>query len=123
MEPLIIVFSAIIFWIVIQLNVQLNRKETLREIENKFLLASMEFIAFKYQALQILKIAYEKAGESDPQFIKDYEKIKLKIEEKFNMMGDKWISELQDKLGYETKYKNWVEATKYIEDIISRKRK
>ncbi len=86
----------------------------------QFLLVSMHFIQYKFHALQILEIVHEKASETDPKFAEDYKVIKEKIEEKFNQFGDQWIKNLKITLGYETEYKNWNEATKYIDGLVKR---
>jgi hypothetical protein len=101
-------------------NIEKHKHNKLREIEIQFLLGSMHFLQYKYHVLQILEIVHEKAAESDPKFIEDYKIIKEKIEEKYNQFGDEWIKSLKDTLGYETEYKNWYEATKYIDGLVKR---
>ena len=56
--------------------------------------------------------------KGDEQFSKDYEKIVESVDAKFNQMGDEWIKQLQETVEYELEYKNWKEATKYIDSLM-----
>lgn len=85
----------------------------------KFLIGAGNFQQFKYQMLHMLQIVYEKAAEVDRQYIEDYQKIVETTEKKFNQIGDEWVSSLQNTLGYEMEYKNWEEATRYINSVVS----
>lgn len=71
----------------------------------------------------LLEIIYQKSAENDPQFMEDFDKIKLKTDEKIKEFGDEWINNLKKTIGFETDYKNWEEATKYIDEFISRLQK
>lgn len=95
-----------------------KKKKNSNEIEKEFLLATISFEQYRHQMLEIMSMVYEKAGESDPQFTKDFEKIKESINKKCDERGDLWILNLKNSLGRETKYNNWKEATKYTEGII-----
>lgn len=97
---------------------ELDNKKNLKDLEIKFLIGSANLVQFKDHALKILEIVYDKAGESDPQFIEDYKKIVAAVEEKYEEIGDNWIKELQKTLGYEIEYKNWKQATKYIDRLL-----
>jgi hypothetical protein len=101
-------------------NIEKEKIEKLKQIEIQFLIGSMYFIEYKFHVLQILEIVYDKASETDPKFKEDYKLIKQKIEEKFEQFGNEWISNLKKTLGYETKYENWADATKYIDGIVKR---
>jgi len=95
-----------------------DRKENLKKLETKFLLGSAHLLQFKYHMLEMLKIIYDKAAETDEQFSKDYQKIVESVDAKFNQMGDEWIKQLQETVEYELEYKNWEEATKYIDSLM-----
>jgi ketol-acid reductoisomerase len=72
----------------------------------------------KFHMQHLLKIVYEKAAETDEQYMKDYEKIVQQIDEKVNMFADEWIKNMNDTLGHKTEYQNWKEATRYIEKLL-----
>jgi hypothetical protein len=99
------------------LSFQKQKREALKTIEMQFLFGTMYFISYKENMLKMLEIIYEKAGESDPQFIKDYESIKKKVEEREELLGNQWIKNLRDVLKYETEYENWDQVTKYIKQL------
>lgn len=94
---------------------EIDRQNNLKELEKKFLWGTIWTWQYKFQMEQILKIVYEKAGETDEQFIKDYEKIIETMNKKFTLNADEWIKHLNETLGYKTEYQNWEEATRYIE--------
>lgn len=120
MEALFVLLCVVIFWMMYNIGKNENdRKKMLKNIEYDFLLGIASIEQYKYQALEILKIVYEKAAETDPQFIKDYEKIVKSVENRFEEFGDKWIKNLNNMLGYKTEYQNWREATRYIERLIA----
>jgi len=96
---------------------QRQKAQALKTIEIQFLFGTMFYIDFKDNMLKVLEVIYEKAGESDPQFIKDYELIKKKVEERDKALGDQWIKNLQDVLNYKTEYENWEDVTKYIKKL------
>jgi predicted nucleotidyltransferase len=119
MTGLVIIFCVTTFWLLYNIGKNENdRKQTLKDMEHRFLLAMIHTETYKFQSLEVLKIAYEKAGESDPQFIKDYEKICEVTEKKFEQFGDQWIEHMNNTLGYKTDYQNWKEATRYIEKLV-----
>jgi len=99
------------------LSFQKQKREALKTIEMQFLFGTMYFISYKENMLKMLEIIYEKASESDLQFIKDYEAIKKKVEEREELLGNQWIKNLRDVLKYETEYENWDQATKYIKQL------
>lgn len=94
---------------------EIDRQNNLKELEKKFLWGTIWTWQYKFQMEQILKIVYEKASETDEQFIKDYEKIVATMNKKFTSNADEWIKHLNETLGYKTEYQNWEEATRYIE--------
>lgn len=90
----------------------------LKELEVQFLIGSLYFQQLKYQMIEMLKIVYEKAGETDPKFIEDYKLINISLEAKFNDLGNWWISNLEKSLGYKLKYSSWQELIKRAEPIL-----
>ena len=119
MTGMVIIFCIVTFWMLYNIGKNENdRKQILKDMEHKFLLAMAQSEVYKFQTLEILKIAYEKAGESDPQFIQDYEKIVEITEKKFEEFGDQWIKHMNNTLGHKTDYQNWKEATRYIEKLV-----
>ena len=119
MEFNFIVFSSLnAMLFVLLIRYYKNYYLTLKRMEYQFLFISLSFLKYKYQMLELMKIVYDKASETDAKFSEDYEKINKKIEQLCEQYGDTWIKDLQNSLGYETKYKNWKEATKYIDSLI-----
>jgi hypothetical protein len=104
-------------------NIEKERKSMLRQVEIQFLIGSIYFLKYKHQMNSLLEIIYQKSAENDPQFMEDFDKIKLKTDEKIKEFGDEWINNLKKTIGFETDYKNWEEATKYIDEFISRLQK
>jgi hypothetical protein len=96
-----------------------DRKQMLKDMEHRFLIGMAYSESYKYQTLKVLEIIYEKASETDPQFRKDYEKILYSTEKKFEQFGDEWVKNINEVLGYKTEYKNWKQATKYIERLLA----
>lgn len=116
-----IVFVFIGMWALYNIGkIEIKKQEALKELENKFLLGMAWSESYKFQVLEILKIVYNKAAESDEQYAKDYEKIVEMTEKKFEEFGNEWIKNMNEVLGHKTEYKNWKEATKYINEIVSR---
>lgn len=116
----------IILWFVVFLIesavLEKKKQKILTELEANFLMSTVHFEQYKYQMLQIMELVYEKAAETDPQFKKDYEKIKASICQKCDDAGDNWIKYIQSVLNKKTDYNNWIEATKYTEGILKKSR-
>lgn len=89
--------------------IKVYRKNKMEEIEIAFIKAALHYHDLKYQMLQMLEIIYEKASETDPEYLKDYERIKETLDKKFHQTCDEFIADLQKTLGYNTSYKNWDE--------------
>jgi len=115
----VVAFCVISLWIVYNIGkTELDRQKNLKELEEKFLIGMSWTEAHKFHMQEILKIVYEKAAETDEQFMKDYEKIVKQIDEKVEMFADEWIQNMNETLGHKTEYQNWKEATRYIEKLI-----
>jgi hypothetical protein len=103
--------------------VERRKSESLREIEGMFLINMMLFQQKKFHALQVLEIIYDKAGELDPQFKKDYEKIKLTTENKFDEICNEMIASLQKSVGYQLEYSSIQEAMKFVDKNLRNHKK
>ena len=119
MTGLVIIFTILCIWMVYNIGKnELERQENLKELENKFLITMAYADTYKFQMLSVLKIVYEKAGETDEQFVKDYEKISKELDRKVTLFADQWIKNMNETLGHKTEYQNWGEATRYIEKLL-----
>ena len=124
MTGLFILFGIITLWMLYNIGAnEIERQKNLKDLEHKFLWGTIWTWQYKFQIEQILKIVYEKAGETDPQFVKDYEKIIETMNKKFTTNADEWIKHLNNTLGYKTNYQNWEEATRYIEKMAKMQEK
>ena len=116
MTAIFVMFCVATIWMLYGIGKnEIDRQNNLKELEKKFLWGTIWTWQYKFQMEQILKIVYEKAGETDEEFIKDYEKIVETMNKKFTSNADEWIKHLNETLGYKTGYQNWEEATRYIE--------
>lgn len=88
--------------------------------EKQLLLISMSLLQYKYHAIEIIEIVYDKASEDDPKYLKEKQEVINKINEKFNSFGDQWIINLKKILPYETEYNSWKEAIEYAEKLFSK---
>lgn len=88
------------------------------KLESQFLMSGIAYEQLRHQMLAVLEIVYDKASESDPQFLKDYENIKKQLNTKFDEDMNLYVISLQKVIPYKTRYSNWKEATKYIEGLI-----
>jgi len=89
--------------------IKVYKKNKMAELEIAFIKAALHYHDLKFNMLQMLQIIYDKASETDPEYIKNFEKIKESLNKKFNNTCDEFIAELQKTLGYNTSYKNWEE--------------
>ena len=119
MNPTILFITAGFFIIYNIISTEREKKKNLKELEIKYLTSSVYLLQFKFQMLEMLKIIYDKAAETDPQFINDYEKIVKSVDNKFEQYANEWIEHLRGTLQHETKYENWQEATRYIEKVLN----
>ena len=116
MSGLVVMFAVTTLWLLYSVGKnEIDRQKNLKDLEHKFLWGTIWTWKYKFQMEEMLKIIYEKAGETDPQYIKDYEKIVESLNKKFTSNADELIKHLNQTLGYKTEYQNWEEATRYIE--------
>ena len=99
-------------------NLEKQREINSKKLEAQFIIGSLYLLQYKYHMLQMLQIIYDKAAESDPKYIEDYEKIIKAVDEKTDKYGEEWFTDLQKTLEHETKYKNWQEVTKYFKETL-----
>lgn len=118
MSGLVVMFAVTTLWMLYSVGKnEIDRQKNLKDLEHKFLWGTIWTWKYKFQMEEMLKIIYEKAGETDPQYIKDYEKIVESVNKKFTSNADELIKHLNETLGYKTEYQNWEEATRYIEKM------
>lgn len=115
---LLTVIFFILSYIVFYFIISFLKFKKLKELELQFIISSLYFYQFKYQIFQILELIYDKADEIDPEYKKDYEKIKISVENRLNAIGDSWILNLQKTLGYNLSYKSWNELIKKAEPLL-----
>jgi hypothetical protein len=90
--------------------------------EKQLLMLSMSLIEFKYQAINMVNIAYERLAEENPSNIEEQKLIIEKIHQKFNLFGDAWINNLKNYLPYNTEYNNWQQAIEHVQKLITKNR-
>jgi len=90
--------------------------------EKKILLISLSLLQYKFHAMQIIEIVYDKASEQDSSAEKEKQEVIKKINDKFNAFGDNWIKDLKSNLPHKTNYNNWSEAIEYADKLINNKR-
>jgi hypothetical protein len=96
-------------------------KESFLRIEKISLLGVMYLLQYKFQALEILRIAYERAAEEDPKYLQEYKQVINKVEEKFNFFGDSWVKNMQSIIPYDLEYKSWKEAIEHSNKLFTNK--
>ena len=90
--------------------------------EKQLLFISMLLLEYKYQAINLMKIVYDKAAEEDEKYVEEGKKVIEKIHEKFTYFGDNWITNLKKNLPYETPYNSWNDAVEYFNKLITKDR-
>ena len=90
------------------------------KMEKFLILSSMNLLQYKYHAIQLMKIVYDKAAEQDPASIEEGKQVINKIEERFDHIGNLFVVVMQNSLPYKLKYKSWKEAIEYAETLINK---
>lgn len=90
--------------------------------EKNLLFISLSLLKYKYHAIELINIVYDKAAEGDETKAIEKTKVIEKIHEKFSQFGDEWIFNLKKTLPFETEYSNWKEAIDYADKLFSNKR-
>jgi len=96
-------------------------RESFSRVEKISLLGVMYLLQYKFHALEILRIAYERAGEENPKYLEEYKQVINKVEEKFNFFGDSWVKNMQSIMPYELQYKSWKEAIEHSNKLFTNK--
>lgn len=96
-------------------------KESFLRVEKISLLGVIYLLQYKFHALEILRIAYERAAEEDPKYLEEYKQVINKIEERFNFFGDSWVKNMQSIMPYELEYKSWKEAIEHSNKLFTKK--
>lgn len=96
--------------------------QTFKHTEKKLLFISLSLLEYKYHAIEIINIVYDKAIEEDEAKKEEKKKVVEKIHEKFSYFGDEWIRSLKKLLPFETEYNNWKEAIEYADKLFNNKR-
>lgn len=91
-----------------------------KKLETQFLFMVVQFIEYKYHMIQMMELVYAEKIEQDQQKQLELDKIKQKIEEKFDNFGNEIVINIKKVLDYETEYSDWKGAVKYIEQKLSR---
>ena len=108
-------------YILIELGKNIVIKESFIKIEHRFLLGAIHLLQYKYHALQLMDIVYERAAEEDPKYLEEKKQVLNKIEQKFDLFCNLWIAEMQKILPYNLQYKNWKEALEYADKLFSKR--
>jgi hypothetical protein len=87
----------------------------MQELEMRFLLLSSLFIQWRSQAIKILELSYEDAAYRDLKYQEEFKLVKIKIEQKYQELGEQYVKRITDMLPYKPAYKNWDEAVKFLE--------
>ncbi len=86
--------------------------------ERQLLFMAMNLIQFKYHAIGIIEIVYNRASEESPEYLKEKDEVIAKIHEKFNHFGNMWVESVKNNLPHQTKYNNWAQAIEYAEKLF-----
>jgi hypothetical protein len=108
-------------YIFIELGKNILIKESFVKMEHRFLLGAINLLQYKYQALQLMEIVYERAAEDDPKYLEEKKQVLNKIEEKYDLFANLWIVEMQKIVPYNLQYKNWKEALEYADKLFNKR--
>ena len=92
----------------------------MKEIEIKFLLLTSNYLQWRVQALEILKLTYKYAEQEKPEDKEMNDAFLAKVEEKYDLVINQYINELKEKLPYSTPYTNLEEIQKYINKNVGK---
>jgi len=90
--------------------------------EKNLLFISLSLLKYKYHAIELMNIVYDRAIEEDQAKIIEKKQVIEKIHEKFSQFGDEWILNLKKTLPFDTEYNNWKEAMDYADKLFNNKR-
>jgi len=89
----------------------------MKDLELKFLLLVSNYLQWREQALEALKITYKFIEIDKPEEKETYDEMLKKVEEKYNEIIEEYIKDFKKILPYEAEYDNLEGAKKYIAKI------
>ena len=113
-----LVLASVLFVVYTTYNRSKKQDVIQKMIELQFIIASTELLQLKYHTIQIAEIVYQKAIEEDETKREEFQRVKQKIEEKFDERGNYYINKLQMVLGKKFVHKSWKDAIKFAEAKI-----
>lgn len=94
--------------------------KTMKEIEIKFLLLASNYLQWRVQALEVLKLSYKYVEQERPEEKEMNDRFLSKVEEKYDSIINQYIKELKERLPYSTPYNNLEEIQKYINKNVEK---
>lgn len=108
-------------YFLIELGKNIVIKSHFIEMEHKFLLAAINLLQYKFQAIELMKVVYDRSAEDDPKYIEEKKQVIAKIEEKYQLFGDDWVKRMQTIFPYNLNYNNWKEAIEYANKLFTKR--
>ena len=87
-------------------------------MEHKFLLAAINLLQYKFHAIELIKLVYDRAAEDDQKYLEEKKLVIAKIEEKYQSFGDEWVVKMKTIFPYNLNYNNWKEAIEYANKLF-----
>jgi hypothetical protein len=88
------------------------------QMEHKFLLAAINLLQYKFHAIELIKLVYDRAAEDDQKYLEEKKLVIAKIEEKYQSFGDEWVIRMKTIFPYNLNYNNWKEAIEYANKLF-----
>lgn len=95
--------------------------DSFKKMEYSFLLAAINLLQYKFHAIELMKIVYDRAGEEDPKYLEEKKLVITKIEEKYEYFGNEWIIKMKSIFPYNLEYNNWKEAIEYANKLFNKR--
>jgi hypothetical protein len=86
----------------------------MKDLELKFLLLTSNYLQWREQALEALKLTYKFIEVDKPEEKEIYDEMLKKVEEKYNEIIEEYIKQIKNILPYEADYDNFDGVKKYI---------
>ena len=90
-------------------------------MEHKLLLAAINLLQYKFHTIELIKIVYDRASEDDKKYIEEKKQVIAKIEEKYELFGNEWVTRMKSILPYNLNYNNWKEAIEYANKLFTKR--
>jgi len=87
----------------------INGYQVFKFVERYAVALIAELEVYRHQAIQILELSYGEAGEDE-----EFDKIKAKINEKFDLLHTAMITVVKNRLPYKVDYSNLKDAIKIV---------